>query len=166
MTPAPGAPGRRSAPGASPAIAVLTRCVVDASVVLKWQLDDEDDVEQALALRDASLVDGAVELHAPALLAYELTNAIHAAARRLRLADELAEEALANLLVAGIELHPPDPPATLARARELGISGYDAAYVALADRLGVELWSADLRLVEAAARGAGCVRAIGGYPAP
>jgi predicted nucleic acid-binding protein len=139
------------------------RCVVDASVVLKWQLDDEDDVPQALALRDACLVDGAVELHAPALLAYELTNAIHAAARRVRLPAALADEALANLLEVGIELHAPDPPAALRRARQLGISGYDAAYVALADELGVELWSADVRLVRAVASLAPHVRAIGEY---
>ena len=52
------------------------RYVVDTSVVLKWQLDDEDDVPQALALRDACLVSGDVELHAPMMLAYELTNAL------------------------------------------------------------------------------------------
>lgn len=139
--------------------------VVDASVVLKWQLDDEGDTAQALALRDAFLVDGAAELHAPSLLAYELANAIHAATRRARVPPDLAGEALANLLDAGIELHPPSPIAALRRARELGISGYDAAYVALADELGVECWSADMQLVHAAAARAPHVRAIGEYAA-
>ena len=110
--------------------------MVDTSVVLKWQLEDEDDVPQALALRDACLVEGAVELHAPLLLTYELTNAFRTAERRFRLSPELATEALANLMASGIELHEPAPLAALQFARELGISAYDAAYVALAAELG------------------------------
>ena len=33
----------------------MTRVVVDASVSLKWALDDEEHVEQAVALRDAAI---------------------------------------------------------------------------------------------------------------
>ena len=141
------------------------RYVVDASVVLKWQLGDEDDVEQALALRDAYLVDRAVELHAPMLLAYELTSAMRTAERRARVPPELAGEALDNLLESGIMLHEPTPSETLRLARRLGISGYDAAYVALAADLGVECWSADERLVRAAAEHVGYVRSIREYAA-
>ena len=139
------------------------RYVVDTSVVLKWQLDDEDDVPQALALRDACLVEGVVELHAPLLLAYELTNAFRTAERRFRLSPELTTEALANLMASGIELHEPAPLAALQFARELGISAYDAAYVALAAELGVECWSADERLVRAASQRAPFVRSISEY---
>ena len=139
------------------------RYVVDTSVVLKWQLDDEDDVPQALALRDACLVEGAVELHAPLLLAYELTNALRTAERRFRLSPELTTEALANLMASGIELHEPAPLAALQFARELGISAYDAAYVALAAELGVECWSTDERLVRAASQRAPFVRSISEY---
>lgn len=128
------------------------RAVVDASVVLKWQLDDEEHVEQALALRDRYLIEGTLALDAPLLLSYELTNAVRTAERRLRLAPDVASEALANLLAATPELHPPDARAALALARELGISGYDAAYVALAELLGVELWTADRKLQRAASR--------------
>ena len=128
------------------------RAVVDASVVLKWQLDDEEQVEQALALRDRYLIEGTLALDAPLLLSYELTNAVRTAERRLRLAPDVASEALANLLAAAPELHPPDPRAALVLARELGISGYDAAYVALAELLGVELWTADRKLQRAAGR--------------
>ena len=139
------------------------RYVVDASVVLKWQLSDEDDVAQALALRDAFLVDRAVELHAPLLLPYELTSALRTAERRARVPAEMASEALENLLAAGIELHPPKPLATLQFAQRLGIAGYDAAYVALAAELGVECWSADERLVRAASLHVSFVRAISEY---
>jgi hypothetical protein len=33
----------------------MTRVVVDASVSLKWALNDEEYVEQAVALRDAAI---------------------------------------------------------------------------------------------------------------
>ena len=133
--------------------------------MLKWQLDDEGDVAQALALRRDALVARTVELHAPVLLAYELTNAIRTTERRMRLDAATAEDALALLLEAGIELHQPDPQAALRLARELGISGYDAAYVALAAELGADCWSADERLVRAASGRAPFVRSIAEYDA-
>lgn len=133
--------------------------------MLKWQLHDEGDVAQALALRRDALVARTVELHAPVLLAYELTNAIRTTERRMRLDASTAEDALSLLLETGIELHPPDPPAALRLARDLGISGYDAAYVALAAELGVDCWSADERLVRAASRRAPFVRSITAYAA-
>ncbi len=134
--------------------------------MLKWQFNDEGEVAQALALRHDALVARTIELHAPLLLAYELTNAIHTAARRLRLDAGTTGTALSLLLEAGIELHQPDPPATLRLARELGVSGYDAAYVALAADLGgVECWSADERLVRAASPRAPFVRSIREYAA-
>ena len=141
------------------------RYVVDASVVLKWQLSDEEDVAQAVALRDAFLVDGAVELHAPMLLAYELTSAIRTAERRSRVPVDMATDALDNLLASGIELHDPEPRATLLLARRLGISGYDAAYVALAAELGIDCWSADERLVRAASEQVSYVRSISEFVA-
>jgi predicted nucleic acid-binding protein len=48
--------------------------VVDASIVLKWQLDDEEYVTEALALRDAWIKKQAVRLLAPTLLIYEVVN--------------------------------------------------------------------------------------------
>lgn len=141
----------------------VRRYVVDASVVVKWVLDDENHVAQARALRDACLIDGAVELHAPVLFVYELTNAIRSASRRLRLPADLAQEALSNLLEAPVTLHPPAPHDALDIALRLTISGYDASYVALAGELGVECWSGDERLVRASEQGARYVRSIGEY---
>ena len=40
--------------------------VVDASVSLKWALDDEEAVAEAVALRDAA-IDGRFEMVAPSL---------------------------------------------------------------------------------------------------
>lgn len=141
------------------------RVVVDASVVLKWVFDDEGYVAQARALRDAGLIDGALEFHAPVLLPYELTNAVRSAVVNDRIPAAVAAEALTILLEAPIELHETDPLAALEIALRIGASGYDASYVALAARLGVECWSADQPLVQAGQRGAPFMRPISEYEA-
>lgn len=141
-----------------------THAVIDASVVLKWQLDDEEDVDRALALRDDCLLAGAIDLHAPTLLVYELANAIRAASRRARLDEAVEQQALEHLLSAEIELHAPDPARVLATARRHGITGYDAAYVTLASELDVELWTGDLHLRNALDGKQPRVRAIAEYP--
>lgn len=124
------------------------RLVVDACVVVKWQLDDEGDTAPALAIRDDYVIDE-VELSAPSLLVYELANAMHSAARRRRLKPEVAQEALENLLECDIRLEKPQPQRILQLAQEYQISPYDAAYIETAERLGVVLWTADRALYEA-----------------
>ncbi len=141
------------------------RLVVDACVVLKWQLDDEEHVASAIALRDDFLVAEEVELHSPTLLSYELINGVRSAARRARLAPALAREALGNLLACDIALHHPAPEPILGLALRFGITGYDAAYVALAQQLGAELWTADRPLFDAVRRRLPWVRWIADYTA-
>lgn len=141
------------------------RLVVDACVVLKWQLDDEDDRGSALALRNDYLVEETVDLSAPTLLEYELANGVRSAARRVRLSPEVAGEALRNLLDCEIQLHAPDPGRILTLAQEHAITPYDAAYVDLAERLGVELWTADRPLYAAVAGRCPWVRWITDYQA-
>lgn len=61
-------------------------------------------------------------------------------------------------------MHPPAPKETLAIAHRLGVNGNDAAYVALAERLDAELWTADHPLFAAAGASLPRVRWIGDYP--
>lgn len=77
--------------------------VVDASVSLKWVLDDEDAVVQAVALRDAAVA-GQYDLIAPSLWLYEVTNALVVAARRGRVTLEVANQALTLLMALGVRL--------------------------------------------------------------
>ncbi len=120
--------------------------VVDASVILKWFLPDEPGTEQALALRYAHL-SGLQRIAAPALLLYEVANTL---GRTLRLTEDEAETAFETLEATQLTFYVPGLP-DLQRVVELmraaGISAYDAAYVALAERLEADFVTADGRLV-------------------
>ena len=122
--------------------------VVDASVALKWALDDEEAVAEAVALRDAA-VEGHVRLLAPTLWIYELANGLVSAVRRGRLAAAMGARALGHLRAIGVELVDPDPADTYREAQAHGISAYDAAYVALARALAAPLVTGDRPLARA-----------------
>lgn len=140
------------------------RAVVDASVALKWQLDDEEDVDAARALRDDFIVQNTVSLSAPTLFRYEITNGIWAAALRARLKPAIARQALRNLLDCDVEAHEPDPERVLDLALKHKVAAYDAAYLAVAEALGADLWTADRPLYKATKESLGFVRWIGEYP--
>lgn len=88
---------------------------------------------------------------APDLLPYEMANV---AVNKLRrgLAQTAVRASLADLQALGIELHPIDASVALDLAARHGLSAYDAAYLALADRLRCPLYTFDRRLAEAAQR--------------
>ena len=138
------------------------RAVVDASTIAKWVLEDEDARDGALAMLDDCLRYGRLELDAPSLAWYEVTAVLVRAERRRRATAAQVNLAIAYLTELAITVHVPQPVPALATARALGISAYDAAYVALAADLGLDLWTADRRLVNASV-GLGFVRWIGDY---
>jgi predicted nucleic acid-binding protein len=117
--------------------------VVDASVVLKWQLDDEEYIPQATALRDDFYLKGAMKVIAPQLLVYEVVNGIATATRRKRVASDKAIEALSNLMALGVELREVEPLRVLELALQHNLAAYDAAYLALAEAEDCELWTGD-----------------------
>lgn len=137
--------------------------VVDASVVLKWQLDDEDAVAQAIALRDDFLLHGRINLAAPSLLVYELANGMVTATRRLRLSRHQAEEGLTSLLAAGIRLIPADPSRIFLLSLQWRVSAYDGAYLAIAEKLDSEVWTGDRAFYNACRKKGSRVRWIGDY---
>lgn len=137
--------------------------VVDASVVLKWQLEDEEAVAQAIALRNDFLIRGRIDLAAPSLLVYEITNGMLTATRQGRLSRDQAEEGLANLLAAGVRLMAPDPPRILSLSLLWKISAYDGTYLAIAEKLDSEVWTGDRAFYTACRRKSSRVRWIGDY---
>jgi predicted nucleic acid-binding protein len=120
--------------------------VVDASVVLKWfHREGERHVEAARDLR-TQFQAGELRVLAPTLLWLELINV---AARRWRWPGARLEhlaEALPNL---GFELREPEL-ATVAVWAARGLTAYDAAYVAVAERAGTQLISDDEEIVRTA----------------
>jgi predicted nucleic acid-binding protein len=118
--------------------------VVDASVSLKWLFDDEVGVPQAQALRNCHLTDPAeFPLFVPSLWRYEVANGLAVAARRGRLTYDLARDALTDFLTLGVKVVDPEDLRVLELALAYGIAVYDAAYVAVAEKTGSMLWTAD-----------------------
>jgi predicted nucleic acid-binding protein len=141
-----------------------TTIVVDASVVLKWQLDDEQHIAQATALRDDFYARGVVKAVAPHLLTYEILNGIATATRQKRIASGKAAEAVANLMALGVELREVEPLRALELALRYNLAAYDAAYLALAETEGCELWTGDKPFYQAIRSEFPWVKWIGSYP--
>ncbi|MBB1492631.1 type II toxin-antitoxin system VapC family toxin [Paracoccus sp. MC1854] len=123
-------------------------CVVDASVALKWVLDEEGS-EAAAALLDGR------RLYAPPLLLIEAANALWVACRRGAISADDAEDALHQIAAAPFRnwLRPGNLPADAFRlARLLDHPVYDCSYLALAMAIGVPVVTADRRFVQAAGR--------------
>ncbi len=121
--------------------------VVDASVAVKWHLEDEQDTPEAIRLL-TDFRDGRVLLLAPDHIRFEVPSAIRNALRvgRLNAAEGLTAiesflgwriETVGNdaLIEAGYEM-----------ALRFGCSFYDGLYLALAENAGRPLVYADNRL--------------------
>ena len=137
--------------------------VADASVVLKWQLDDEDCIPQATALRDDFYARGAVNVIAPHLLIYEVVNGIATAARHGRIPLDKSVKALSNLMSLGVELREVEPMKVLEVALRHNLATYDAAYLALAEAEKCDLWTGDRAFYQAVRGGLAWVKWIGDY---
>lgn len=115
------------------------RIVVDASVALKWVLDEADS-EAAVALRDNDLM-------APVLWLAEAANALW---RRVRVNEIAAEEAVAHyseLVRAPVTLVAIEPylGRALNLATEIGHPVYDCIYLAVALYHHIHVVTADRR---------------------
>lgn len=122
----------------------MAEIVVDTSVVVKWYIPEQDH-KQARALRDEYL-DGKFDLVAPALMPFEAINALrysgHYDGSRL-------EEASKSLPEYGIDLVPFSKIGPVAEiATTLGITVYDASYIALAQKLNTKVYTADEKLLD------------------
>ena len=126
------------------------KIVVDSSVLVKWfKRRDEDLVAEAQALLDA-VETRPFEVHVPALLLYEVGNIL---LLKTALTSAALDAALAHLEALPFSVAPPATP-LLKRAarlgRDLGLTFYDASFLALAVELGCPFITADRRLVERA----------------
>lgn len=137
--------------------------VVDASIVVKWLINEVDSPE-ALAL-GYSWAEAGVALVAPYLLPFEIANALYRRVLQAELSLERASSLVEFLRDMGIELR--ETPLIHVRAIEIASelgqrAAYDAHYLALAEELDCDLWTADARFYSAARSSAGRIRLLGG----
>ena len=123
--------------------------VIDASIAIKWSLNETDSCT-ALDLL-ANWTDRGIEVLAPALLAYEVTNALYRHIRKGDLPFDDARRGLTEVIFKVVEFDFSENSDFNIRAMELGQqfglpAAYDSHYLALAESKECELWTADTRL--------------------
>lgn len=123
--------------------------VVDASVVVDWVAPGSDPDGCSRRVLD-TMVRGGLALLAPRLMAQEVANAMLTGVRRGRWDGAAADAAFERLRQ--MPVHYGDEPVDLARAWDLSRRYdehpvYDMVYVALAERAGEVLVTADQRLL-------------------
>ena len=123
------------------------RFVVDASVAVKWLVDEEDaDVAD-------QLMASGQELHAPRLMASEVANVLWRKARVGQI--ERADAGAAMTLLTDMPVRWNDDETVGADAVRLALTldhpVYDCVYLALAHRIGATVVTADRRFAAAVA---------------
>lgn len=143
------------------------RVVVDASLVIKWVVS-EPDSGAARSLARTWARDGITPV-APYLMPVEVSNALHRRVVRGELTVAAAARLLETLLASGIELLEP----LRLHSRAIELAGrleqggtYDSHYLALAETLGCDLWTADERFRRAAGDSIARVRSVGEHGLP
>lgn len=115
--------------------------IVDASVAVKW-FADEAGVDEALSILADDLV-------APSLILGEVANTLWKKCRRGEISPDQALVAVANLPDLLVELY--SATSLIARAVQIAFDHdhpvYDCFYLALAERLQIEIVTADVRMV-------------------
>jgi predicted nucleic acid-binding protein len=117
--------------------------VADASVIAAWCFGEPRADEARAVLRDA-------DLHAPLLLAYELTNIARKKAVAYPAKTEDLMNALKTALAIPIHWAEVDHPVVFRLSVNAGITSYDASYLYLARKLGAALVTFDEKLARAA----------------
>ncbi len=123
--------------------------VVDASVVVEVLLRSHTGCGL-----EERLFEGDDPLHAPHMLDVEAAHALRRCAARGDIDERQGRDALADLAAMSIERHGHQP--LLERIWQLrhNLTAYDAAYLALAERLGAPLLTCDAGLASVAGHSA------------
>ena len=118
--------------------------MIDASVVLKWFLTDEEHGQKAMSLL-GQYISNELNILAPSLLEYEVMNGLILAQRRGRLKEEKLLTAIDGFMNLGIKLVNLSYlyPKVMQYSKIYNRSAYDASYLAVADEAGISLITAD-----------------------
>jgi predicted nucleic acid-binding protein len=123
---------------------------VDASVVAKWVLPDEEYIEKALKVKQDH-ISGKISLSAPTILPLEIANAIWKAVKLTRFSQADAQQALKLLQDISIDLYSlnwVEVSEVLDVANRFDVAVYDVAYIFLSEKLKAPFISSDTKLVE------------------
>ncbi|MGI8727032.1 MAG: type II toxin-antitoxin system VapC family toxin [Solirubrobacterales bacterium] len=124
----------------------MREVTLDASVVVKWfRSIDEECLAQAAQLR-SDFEGGALHVTAPSLLYLEILNA---AGRRWGWSERQLSDLADAISDLDFEILTPDPQ-SLAPWIAVGLTAYDATYVAVAASSGAELITADREILAVA----------------
>ena len=128
----------------------MSDVVIDASLALRWFLDDEADRNYALSILASLSKNRAI---VPMLWFYEVGNGLVMAYRRKRLTRDQIEGFLQRvkaLPIVAAEYTPAEILEIPALAHAHNLTNYDAAYLGVAMRLGLPLATTDAELRRAA----------------
>lgn len=122
--------------------------VIDASVVAKWLLPDEEDLTADAVKED--FAKRIIAISVPAFIFYEINNLLKSAVLSGRINAKDATRLYGNFLDFEFSVYWSRQllKAALEKALEFNISSYDASYVALAEYLQVPFYTADAKLVK------------------
>lgn len=134
--------------------------VLDASVALKWVLDEQDS-DKAHVLRD-EFRRGLHELIAPDFFPVEVAHVLSKSERRGIVPVNGGAALLADVLSTPPVWSPSLPLLAISYsiAAQARVSLYDCLYVALAEREGCELLTADAKLISVLRRNHPCITAL------
>jgi predicted nucleic acid-binding protein len=120
--------------------------VVDASIVVKWFVEEENS-DKAIRIRD-KYVEGEVRLIAPEIIKFEVLNALYY--KKLFSEDEMEEisEALDSYLFDLYPLKGEYAKKTVETAFRNNITIYDASYISLAIMKNAYFYTADEKLIK------------------
>lgn len=126
--------------------------VVDASLALKWVLEEEDSPRAKSLLQE--WIDNDVEIIAPALFAYEVTSILYRQTVTSKLSYDDAKAGLEKLFSIGVVLefasYGQRSVQAMTFARQFGLpAAYDAQYLSLASYENCRYWTADSKLWKA-----------------
>lgn len=122
--------------------------IIDASIIIKWLLPDEEDV-QALRIKQ-DFNKNRLTITIPHLTYYEIGNVLKTAVKRERIKEDIATKLYSSFIDLEFVAYAMSDLFTLAlyKSIDFNISYYDASYIALSEYLQIPFITADQKLLK------------------